>query len=64
MFNNFFPENRAICEIMSENTVEPERPQMTTHYGACLLHTGQAKLHARTFMHTPNCPGTHTHRKI
>jgi hypothetical protein len=24
----FFPENRAVYEIMSKNLVEPERPQM------------------------------------
>ena len=29
MFNNFFPENRAVDEIMWENMVEPDRPQMT-----------------------------------
>ena len=30
MLNNFFPENRAVYEIMWKNIVEPERPQMTT----------------------------------
>jgi len=25
----FFPENCAVCEIMWENTVQPDRPQMT-----------------------------------
>jgi len=29
MFSNFFFENRAVSEIMWENTVEPERQQMT-----------------------------------
>jgi len=29
MFNIFFFENHAICEIMSTNIVEPDRPQMT-----------------------------------
>ena len=29
MFSNFFPENRAVYEIMSENMVELGRPQMT-----------------------------------
>jgi hypothetical protein len=29
MFNNVFPENLAVYEIMSENTVESDRPQMT-----------------------------------
>jgi len=27
--NNFFPEHRAVCEIMWENMVEPYRLQMT-----------------------------------
>jgi hypothetical protein len=27
--NNFFPEDRAVNEIMLENMVEPDRPQMT-----------------------------------
>jgi hypothetical protein len=26
---NFFPENRALYEIMWKNVVEPDRPQMT-----------------------------------
>jgi len=25
----FFPENRAVCEIMWKNTAEPGRPQTT-----------------------------------
>jgi hypothetical protein len=29
MFDIFFFENRAICEIMWKNIVEPDRPQMT-----------------------------------
>jgi hypothetical protein len=29
MFKNFFSENHAIYQIMWENTVEPDRPQMT-----------------------------------
>jgi hypothetical protein len=29
MFNNFFPENLAVYEIMWKNTAEPDRPQMT-----------------------------------
>ena len=28
--NNFFPENRAVYEIMLKNIVQPGRPQMTT----------------------------------
>jgi hypothetical protein len=29
MLNKFFPENFAVSEIMCENMVEPDRPQMT-----------------------------------
>jgi hypothetical protein len=29
MFNNFFPENRAVYEIMWKNMVQRDRPQMT-----------------------------------
>jgi hypothetical protein len=36
-FRNIFPK---VYEIMWKNTVEPERPQMTTEYGACALHAG------------------------
>jgi hypothetical protein len=41
MFNKFFfPENRAVYEIMWQNIVQPDRPQMTILYGACALHAG------------------------
>jgi hypothetical protein len=39
MFNYFFSENRTVCE-MWKNVLESEKPQMTTQYGACALHTG------------------------
>jgi hypothetical protein len=29
MFNNFFPENPAVYELMWKNMVQPDRPQMT-----------------------------------
>jgi hypothetical protein len=29
IFSNFFPENRAVYEIMWKNIVEPDRPLMT-----------------------------------
>jgi hypothetical protein len=35
-----FSENRAVYEIMRENLVDAERPQMTIKYGACALHAG------------------------
>jgi len=28
MFNNFLFENRAVCEIMWKNIVQPDRPQV------------------------------------
>jgi hypothetical protein len=36
----FFFENRAFYELMSENMVEPERPRMTSQYGAYEFHAG------------------------
>jgi len=29
MFNNFFKENRAVYEIVWQNMVDPDRPQVT-----------------------------------
>jgi hypothetical protein len=40
MFSNIFSENRAFDETMMKNVVEPERPQMTSQYGAYVLHAG------------------------
>jgi hypothetical protein len=34
MFNKSSTENRTVYEIVSKNVMEPERPQMTTQYGA------------------------------
>jgi hypothetical protein len=42
MSNNFFPENRTVCEIMSKNWVDTEGPQMTSQYGAYALHAALA----------------------
>jgi hypothetical protein len=36
----FFPENRAVYEIMWENMVETDRPEMAVWCGACALHAG------------------------
>ena len=44
MFRNLFPENRAVHEIMWKNVVQPDRPQMTTQYGAYALHATGLKL--------------------
>jgi hypothetical protein len=32
MFNNFFPEDLALFEIMWKNMIKPERPQIKTQY--------------------------------
>jgi hypothetical protein len=40
----FFPENRAIYEIMWKNVVEPDSPQITIYYSACAVHVGKLKL--------------------
>ena len=60
MINTFFFENGAVYEIMSQNMVEPEGPQMTSQCGPYELHTGQASLHARMGMHTRAHTHTHT----
>ena len=48
MFNNYFSLNRAVCEIMWKNIVQPGRPQMTVQYGACALHAGYPRLQTHT----------------
>ena len=37
VFNNFFPENRAVYEVMWKNMVQPDRSQMTVQYGVMLF---------------------------
>jgi len=43
-----FPENRAVCEMMWKNTVQPDRAQ-AIHYGAGALRAGTT-----THTHTQN----------
>jgi len=38
----YFTANRDVCENV-ENTVEPDKPQMTIKYGACALHAGHLR---------------------
>jgi len=38
MFGNLFSKNRAPCEIMWKNVVEPERSHMTLGYDSSALH--------------------------
>jgi hypothetical protein len=67
-----FSENRAVCEIMSKNVVEPERPQMAIWRGvACWVRKAtRAQAHARTtppYTHPsihPHPLPTHTNIKI
>jgi hypothetical protein len=39
------PEHLALNEIMWENMVQPDRPQITLQYGACALHAAYVRLH-------------------
>jgi hypothetical protein len=45
---NFFFENRAVCEVMWKNMVQPDRPRMTVQYGVCALHAGYLRLQKHT----------------
>jgi len=49
-FNTFFvpSKNRAVCEIMWKGMVQPDRPQMTTQYGACALHAEYLRVQTHT----------------
>jgi hypothetical protein len=38
-YSKLFCKNRAVCEIMGKNMVEPDRQQMTK-YETCALHAG------------------------
>jgi len=40
MFSIIFFANRVVYEIMQENMVDPDRPQMTIKYDACALRAG------------------------
>jgi hypothetical protein len=63
MFNNFFPENSTVYEIISKNVVGTEGSQMTSQYGAYALRAGLARLYARIRMHTPSRPGIDIHAR-
>ena len=40
VYDIFSKIRSAVYEIMSKNMVEPEGPEMTSHYGAYALHAG------------------------
>jgi len=44
----FFPESRAVCEIMWKAMVQPHRPQMTKLYGTCASRAGELRLETHT----------------
>jgi hypothetical protein len=50
MFTFVF-ENRAVYEIMSKNVVEPDRPQMTSKYGAICWISKATCTRTRAHMH-------------
>jgi hypothetical protein len=73
MFNNLFSENLAFYEVISKNTVEPEKPQMRMQYYACALHCWLSKttcaqtrqrLCTHIHMHSPTRARVHTHTHI
>jgi hypothetical protein len=60
-----FPENGAVCEIMSKNVVEPERPQtiwrLRVAYWISKVRRAHANARARAPTPPPPHPPTHTH---
>ena len=60
---NCFSENRAICEIMLKNMVQPERPQMAKwRRVACWISKAtRAQVHARAHAPTHTYTRAHTH---
>ena len=60
MFNSFFPENRAVYDIMSKNMVEPDRPQMTIRR-MCFARWITKATHTRKHTHTHTLRIFNTH---
>ena len=48
----FFPENRAVYEVMWDNMVQPHRQQLTIQYGAEKVRFACRVTKARTQKHT------------
>jgi hypothetical protein len=61
MFNNFFPKNHTVYEIVLKYWVETEGPHMMSQHGADTLRAGLARLHALMCMHVPMHLCTHMH---
>ena len=51
---NFFNENCAVYEIMCQNVVQPDRPQMTKQYGAGKMRFAFQMTNASTQAHSRN----------
>ena len=48
VFCNYISKNRASCEIMWKNVVEPERPHVTIGYNSSALHAGYLRHQTHT----------------
>ena len=67
-FQELFTEHRALCEIISKNMMEPERPQTTRRMRvACWIsEAARERAHVRFRARTPapTLTPTHTHRNM
>jgi hypothetical protein len=63
MFNNFFPENRAVYEIMPKHLLQPGAPQMAIwRCVACWVNKAtRAQTHASSQTPAPTPQYKHTH---
>ena len=60
-------ENRAVYEIISQNVVEPGRPQMTIwrmRVACWISNARRARTHARALAHPPTHTETRTHARL
>ena len=48
MFNDFLSVSRPVYEIMWQNMVQPDSPQMAVSYSACALRVGYLRLQVHT----------------
>jgi hypothetical protein len=62
----FFPENRAVYEIMSKTEVEAERPQITIwlRVARWISKTSRTQTHTRACAHTRTRTHAGTHTEI
>jgi len=55
-----FSKNCALYETMWRNTVNPDRTQMTLHYGSCTFHAGNPRLRHTLGTYNSYCFSTET----